>query len=69
MKGEWRFAAMECGGLYMVGIGTVLMQSLFAGNLDYIKPTRVCFVCMIVVIMIFIILELSSNRSGNILFL
>ena len=48
MKGEWSFAAMECGGLYMVGtIGTVLMLLLCAGNLDFIKPTQVCLIlCM-----------------------
>ena len=39
---------MVYGGPYMAGIGTVLMLLLFAGNLDYIKPTRVIrIICLL----------------------
>ena len=43
MKEEWRYAAMECGGLFILPVGTVLMLELFVGNWDYIKhiPVRI----------------------------
>ena len=47
MKEEWSFAAMECGGLYMMGIGIVMVLLLFAGNLDYISPTQVCIIIIV----------------------
>ena len=42
MKGEWRFVAMEYGGLLTVEVGTVLMLQLFANNLDYTRCIPVC---------------------------
>ena len=41
MKEEWRSAAMECGGLSGMEGGTVVMQLLPVGNLDFISPTQV----------------------------
>ena len=42
MKEEWRSAAMECGGLFILPAGTVLMLELLVGNWDYIRHIPVC---------------------------
>ena len=65
MKEEWRFVAMECGGLYTVDSGIVLTLLLLASNFLYIKPIQVCLLCVANMKL----LELSLNRSGSILWL
>ena len=42
MKEEWRFAAMECGGLSGMQDGIVVMLLLPVGNLDCISHIQVC---------------------------
>ena len=43
-KEEWKFAAMEYGGLFGLVAGTVLMLKLFARNWDCTKHTPVCMI-------------------------
>ena len=47
MKEELRFAAMECGGLFGVVDGTVVMLLLLVGNLECIRPTQVCLLIIV----------------------
>ena len=42
MKEEWRSAAMECGGPFMIQDGIVAMLLLLANSLDCISHIQVC---------------------------
>ena len=41
-KEEWRSAAMECGGPFMIQDGIVVMLLLLVNSLDSISPIHVC---------------------------
>ena len=74
MKEEWRSAAMECGGLFIPPVGTVLMLELFVGNWDYIRHIPVCIArrhtqnecaCTGIIIIIIIIIGVEVFRSNS----
>ena len=43
-KEEWRFVAVDYGGLSMMVVGTVTMPLLLVDNLDSIRPIQVLYI-------------------------